>query len=94
MTTTNESDSSEEGLQDPAEMSFETAIEELEASVEKLEDGTLTLEQQVTFYERGMKLVEACRDKLNAAAARIEQVVSAEDGESVVEPFDGPEQDA
>jgi len=94
VTTTNESDSSEEPLQDPADMSFETAIEELEASVEKLEDGTLTLEQQVSFYERGMKLVEACRDKLNAAAARIEKVVSAEDGESVVEPLDGPDQDA
>jgi len=88
MTRSSDPELGGEALQEPAEMSFEKALEELEATVENLEGGALTLEQQVAFYERGMKLVKACREKLDAAAARIEKVVSTEEGAPRVEPLD------
>ena len=91
MTSPNESEGKGKLPQDPAELTFEKAIEELDAAVGKLEDGTLTLEQQVAFYERGMKLVKACREKLDTAAARIEKVVATEEGETTTEPFEESE---
>lgn len=94
MTRPSESKSGGEELPDPAELPFEKALAELEAAVEKLEDGTLTLEQQVAFYERGMKLVQACRKKLDAAAARIEKVVRTDEGAVVVEPVEEADEDA
>jgi exodeoxyribonuclease VII small subunit len=94
MTGPSDPDVGSEPPQDPAEMSFEAVLEELEATVEHLEGGALTLEQQVAFYERGMRLVKACREKLEAAAARIEKVVSTEEGETVVEPLEQGDQDS
>ena len=51
---------------------FETAIAELEATVKKLEDGDLSLEQSLALYERGVTLSKFCHARLEDAERRIE----------------------
>ncbi|MBC8023884.1 MAG: exodeoxyribonuclease VII small subunit [Burkholderiales bacterium] len=55
----------------PAEMSFEKALEELEALVARMEDGKLPLEESLAAYQRGAELIKFCESKLADAQARI-----------------------
>jgi len=55
----------------PAEMSFEKALEELEALVARMEDGKLPLEESLAAYQRGAELIRFCESKLADAQARI-----------------------
>jgi exodeoxyribonuclease VII small subunit len=58
--------------------SFEEAIERLEAIVEELEAGTLSLEDSIARYEEGMKLSRRLAQTLDDAEKRIERLVEAE----------------
>ena len=61
-------------MSDINELSFETAFEELETIVAKLESGELTLEESVTNYERGRKLSDHCQAILDKAELRVNQL--------------------
>ncbi|MEM6584453.1 MAG: exodeoxyribonuclease VII small subunit [Pseudomonadota bacterium] len=61
-------------------MSFEEALGALEAIVQQLERGDVPLDQSITLYERGEKLRAACQQRLDAAQARIEKIVTGADG--------------
>ncbi|MEI2612067.1 MAG: exodeoxyribonuclease VII small subunit [Candidatus Promineifilaceae bacterium] len=63
------------------ELSFETALKELEATVTRMESGNLSLEESLTLYERGQQLATYCQTQLEQAALRVEQLTS--DGEIV-----------
>jgi exodeoxyribonuclease VII small subunit len=53
------------------ELSFEQALEELEAIVTRMEDGKLPLEESLAAYQRGAELLRRCEGRLSAAHARI-----------------------
>ena len=53
------------------ELSFEKALEELEALVARMEDGKLPLEESLAAYQRGAELIKLCEAKLTDAQARI-----------------------
>jgi len=55
----------------PSDLSFEKALEELEALVARMEDGKLALEESLAAYQRGAELIRLCEGKLSAAQARI-----------------------
>ena len=55
----------------PSELSFEKALEELEALVARMEDGKLPLEESLAAYQRGAELVKFCESKLVDAQARV-----------------------
>ena len=58
----------------PADLStltFEKALEELEALVTRMEDGKLPLEESLAAYQRGAELVKYCESRLADAQARI-----------------------
>jgi exodeoxyribonuclease VII small subunit len=55
----------------PASLTFEKALEELEALVARMEDGKLPLEESLAAYQRGAELVKLCESKLADAQARI-----------------------
>ena len=55
----------------PPGMTFESALEELEALVARMEDGKLPLEESLAAYQRGAELVKYCESRLAAAQARI-----------------------
>ncbi len=56
------------------EMSFEAALAELEDIVEKMQSGSLPLEESVDAYARGKKLIDICRKKLDSAQAKIQKL--------------------
>jgi exodeoxyribonuclease VII small subunit len=55
-------------------ISFEEALQKLEAIVNKLEDGAVPLEESVSLFEEGMKLSKHCSEILEKAELRIEKV--------------------
>ena len=71
------------------QLSFETALAELESIVERLEAGKVDLEESIAIYERGEKLKKHCEQLLKSAEARIEKITLKADGTpSGTEPFD------
>ncbi len=68
------------------EMSFEGALERLEAIVDQLEEGDLGLEEALAAFEEGVALSRRCAGELDAAERRIEILVQTGDGDTA--PFD------
>lgn len=56
------------------ETSFEAAFAELEAVVQRLEEGELSLEDSIALYERGQVLARLCQERLDQAELRVEQL--------------------
>ena len=71
-----------------AELSFEQALAELEAIVDRLDRGEIPLEQSIKAYERGTALRRHCEQKLAHARLRVERLVEGEDGTVGTEPLD------
>lgn len=69
------------------EPSFEQALEELEALVETLEQGDLTLEESLKSFERGVVLTRTCQQVLKDAEQKI-RILSNKNPEAEPEPFD------
>ena len=55
----------------PENLTFEKALEELEALVSRMEDGKLPLEESLAAYQRGAELIKFCESRLTDAQARI-----------------------
>jgi exodeoxyribonuclease VII small subunit len=56
------------------EVTFEVAFAELEAVVEQLEEGELSLEESISLYERGQMLARLCQERLDRAELRMDQI--------------------
>lgn len=70
-------------------MPFEAAMAELEQIVQKLEAGSVSLEESIAIYERGEALKARCDALLKGAEARIEKILAGPDGKAKAsEPFD------
>lgn len=71
------------------EMSFEEAMAELEAVVQKLESGRAPLEESIDLYERGAALKTRCEARLKDAELRVRKIIQGADGEATgAEPFE------
>ncbi|MHC4552818.1 MAG: exodeoxyribonuclease VII small subunit [Planctomycetota bacterium] len=57
---------------------FETAIGDLTAIVEKIENGQVSLAESLGQYEKGMALIKHCRGILLDAEKRIEEIAADE----------------
>ncbi|MBC7692978.1 MAG: exodeoxyribonuclease VII small subunit [Methylotenera sp.] len=67
--------------------SFETAFEQLQSTVKRLESGELNLEQALKSFEEGVKLTRLCQEHLSAAEQRIEILTTATNGKIESQPF-------
>ena len=56
------------------ELQFEAAQRELEQIVERLERGQAPLDEALALWERGEELYRVCRERLDAAQGRIEEL--------------------
>ena len=56
---------------------FEDAIAQLETIIDQIESGQIGLEESITQYERGMKLVTRCQSILDDARRRIAELTTA-----------------
>jgi exodeoxyribonuclease VII small subunit len=54
---------------------FEEKLTSLEAVVERLERGELSLDESVKLFEEGVKLSNACKQELEQAEGRIQLLV-------------------
>jgi exodeoxyribonuclease VII small subunit len=74
---------------DVKKLTFESAIEELETIVKRLEDGKVPLEESVAIYERGEALKRRCDELLRQAEARVDKITTDSTGRAVgTEPLD------
>ena len=60
--------------------SFEDQLAELEKVVDKLERGDLSLEENVSLFERGVHLSNACKAQLSSAESRIQVLLEPGEG--------------
>ncbi|NOZ02296.1 MAG: exodeoxyribonuclease VII small subunit [Deltaproteobacteria bacterium] len=67
-------------MADTTEKGFEDILKELNEVVEKLEKGNLPLEESIALYTQGVKMLQSARGVLDKAQARLEVLLSAEDG--------------
>ena len=58
---------------------FEEQLTELEKVVERLERGDLSLEENVSLFERGVLLSNACKTQLAGAESRIRVLLDPEE---------------
>lgn len=66
--------------------SFEDSLAELEALVERMESGELSLEDSLSAFERGIALTRNCQQALQAAEQKVE-ILTAKTPDSATEPF-------
>ncbi|NOU52566.1 exodeoxyribonuclease VII small subunit [Pseudoalteromonas sp. JBTF-M23] len=72
----------------PDNLSFEEAMAELEGIVQSMEQGTLTLEQSLKQFERGIALANSSTNKLQQAEQKV-SILMANDSQSSTVPFQG-----
>jgi len=66
---------------------FEKSLEELEALVERLESGELSLDESLRQFKRGVELTRHCQGVLDRAQQTVEKLLDLDD-ESTSVPFD------
>ena len=59
------------------DLTFEQALERLDATVEALESGGLSLEESTRLYEEGIGLARLCSEALASAELRITRIRTA-----------------
>lgn len=69
----------EEDFQEPE--SFEAAMEQLEALVQKLESGSVELQESIVIYKQARKLAAWCYQKLTAFQGELKTLGLTEEGE-------------
>ena len=69
---------------------FETAMEGLEKIVAEMESDSLPLEDLLTRYEEGLRLVKICGEKLDAAEKKIELITRTAGGRPKAVDFAEP----
>ena len=55
-------------------ISYEAARDELAEVVQSLEDGSATLEESLTLWERGEELAKICQEWLDGAKKKLDSV--------------------
>lgn len=71
------------------EPGFEDALRRLEKTVQALESGDLGLDDALTRYEQGVRLVARCRTLLDGAERKVALLTGVTpDGEPQTSPFD------
>ena len=57
-----------------SELTFEQAMDELDALVRRMEAGELSLDDSIAAYRRGAELARHCQGQLNAAELEIRKL--------------------
>jgi exodeoxyribonuclease VII small subunit len=68
-----------------AALPFDRALDELKAIVEKLEAGSLPLEESMTLFESGVLLQRRCEELLGQAELRFQRLVESAGGARTID---------
>ena len=61
-------------LKSMKDVTFEEALQELEAIVSSLERGEISLDDAITAFERGTQLKSHCQSRLEEARMKVEKI--------------------
>ncbi len=75
-------------MPDAPQPSFDDGLDRLEALVQKLEGGSLGLEEALSIFESGVKLSQQLQGQLAEAQRRVEVLKASLEGGYRVEPLD------
>lgn len=67
---------------------LEQSLDSLEALVERMESGELTLEESLQAFEQGVKLTRECQQALSQAEQKV-RILLEQDPQAEPEPFEG-----
>jgi exodeoxyribonuclease VII small subunit len=70
-----------------ASLNLEKSLDTLEALVEQMESGDLSLEESLKAFEEGVKLTRECQQALKAAEQKVRILMQA-DEDAEPEPFE------
>lgn len=70
-----------------ASLDFEQSLADLQALVERLENGELSLEESLAAFEQGIALTRDCQGALAQAEQKV-QILLERDGALAAQPFD------
>ena len=70
-----------------ARQTFESAIKRLEAIVEELESGDLTLDDALKKFQEGIKISRFCSKKLDETEKKVAILLEDEEGDVRSGPF-------
>lgn len=73
-----------------SQLTFEQALAQVETIIAGIEQGKVGLQEAVTQYEKGMKLIQHCRAVLSDAEARIQVLQLGEGNKPTPAPFQAP----
>jgi exodeoxyribonuclease VII small subunit len=74
------------------EQTFEQSLAQLESIVSAIEGGKVGLQESIQQYEKGMRLIQRCRDMLADAETKIQQLQLADDNRLVPGPMEMPKE--
>ena len=70
-------------------VTFEQAMARLEEIVKQLEQGDASLEDALTLFEEGTRLMKKCTTQLDNAEQKVSKLLAGPDGNPKEEPFEG-----
>lgn len=65
---------------------FEQSLSDLEALVNQMEQGELSLEESLKAFERGIQLTRDCQERLSAAEQQV-QTLMEQQGQITLQPM-------
>jgi len=70
---------------------FEPALQELESMVLKMEQGQLSLEQSLSYFEKGIAITRQCQTALKQAEQKV-AILLKKNNKECLEPFQPDDQ--
>lgn len=70
----------EDKVQEGQEMTLEQLFAGLDDVVEKLEEGSTSLEESFRLYQKGMEMLKICNDKIDTVEKKV--LIMEENGET------------
>lgn len=67
---------------------FEASLKQLEALVQKMEQGQLSLDDSMQAFEQGIALARDCQTALSEAEQKVNVLTQNSQGEAQTKPFD------
>jgi exodeoxyribonuclease VII small subunit len=78
---------------DNSKLSFEAGLKRLEAVLDSLEHGDLSLEEAMRAFEEGVQLVRLCHQRLDEVERRVELLLKDDAGRFFTRPFPEAEEE-
>lgn len=70
---------------------FEKSIDELREIIEKLESGNIPLDDSLSLFEKGVKILNLANKKLSQMEKKVEILIESSNGKIKKEDFDTKE---